>query len=43
MVTIFYAYYANALSSLDWLLSLIRGVGFIGILLLKTTSKRKEE
>ena len=43
VVTIFYAYYANALSSLDWLLALILGVGFIGILLLKTTSKRKEK
>ncbi|MFA0846737.1 hypothetical protein [Methanobacterium formicicum] len=43
VVTLFYAHYAHALSSLDWLLALILGVGFIGILLLKTTSKRKEE
>lgn len=43
VLTILYAYSIHALSSLEWLLALILGVGFIGILLAKTTSKRKEE
>lgn len=43
VLTIFYAYTIHALSLTDWLLALILGVGFIGILLAKTTSKRKEE
>jgi len=41
VLTIFYAYYIHALSTIDWLLALILGVGFIGILLAKTTNKRK--
>jgi hypothetical protein len=41
VITIFYAYYIHALSSLDWLLAVILGVGFIGVLFAKTMSKRK--
>lgn len=41
VITIFYAYYIHALSSLDWLLAIILGVGFIGVLFAKTMSKRK--
>lgn len=41
VITIFYAYYIHALSTLDWLLAIILGVGFIGVLLAKTMSKRK--
>jgi hypothetical protein len=41
VITIFYAYYIHALTSFDWLLALILGVGFIGVLLAKTMSKRK--
>jgi hypothetical protein len=42
VLTIFYAYYIHALSSVEWLLALILGVGFIGILFAKTMSKREE-
>lgn len=42
VITIFYAYYINALSSLDWILALILGLGFIGVLFAKTMSKRKK-
>jgi hypothetical protein len=41
VITIFYAYYIHALSSLDWLLAIVLGVGFIGVLFAKTMSKRK--
>jgi len=41
VITIFYAYYMHALSSLDWLLAIVFGVGFIGVLFAKTMSKRK--
>lgn len=41
VITIFYAYYIHALSTLDWLLAIVLGVGFIGVLLAKTMSKRK--
>jgi hypothetical protein len=42
VLTIFYAYYIHALSPLEWLLALILGVGFIGLMFAKTMSKRKE-
>lgn len=41
VITIFYAYYIHALSPFEWLLALILGVGFIGVLFAKTMSKRK--
>lgn len=43
VLTIFYALNIHALSSIEWILALILGVGFIGILLAKTNSKRKKE
>lgn len=42
VVTIFYAYYSQALTSMDWILALVLGVGFIGVLLAKTMSKRSK-
>lgn len=43
ILTIFYAYYNHALTSIEWIIALILGIGFIGIMLLKTASKRKEK